>query len=60
MMINEVQWIGLLDEISDIVLMESHIHNEYGTDFYVDNSGFVATKVIEKLVELGIIEVENK
>jgi hypothetical protein len=59
-MINEVQWIGLLDEIADIVFMESHIRNEYGEDSYVDNSEYVATKVLEKLVELGIIEVENK
>lgn len=58
-MINEVQWIGLRDEISDIVFMESHIRNEYGEDSYVDNSEYVATKVLEKLVELGIIELEN-
>jgi len=59
-MINEQQWIGLRDEISDIVLQYSHIHYEYGEDLYVGNSGFVATKVLEKLVELGVIEVENK
>jgi hypothetical protein len=59
-MINEVQWIGLRDEISDIVLMESHIRNEYGEDSYVDNYDYVATKILEKLVELGFIEVENK
>ena len=59
-MINEIQWIGLLDEIADIVFMESHIRNEYGEDLYVDNSEYVATKVLEKLVELGIIEVKNK
>lgn len=59
-MINEQQWISLLEEIADVILEQSHIHNEYGTDFYVDNSGFVATKVLEKLVELGVIEMENK
>lgn len=58
-MINEVQWIGLRDEISEIVLEESHIRNEYGEDLYVDNSEYVATKVLEKLVELGIIKVER-
>lgn len=58
-MINEVQWIGLLDEIADIVFMESHIRDEYGEDSYVDNSDYVATKVLEKLVELGVIEIED-
>jgi len=59
-MINEQQWISLLEEIADVILEQSHIHYEYGEDLYVDNSGFVATKVLEKLVELGVIEMENK
>jgi ribulose 1,5-bisphosphate synthetase/thiazole synthase len=59
-MITEKEWIILRNEISNIVLQNSHIHYEYGEDLYVGNSGFVATKVLEKLVELGVIEVENK
>lgn len=59
-MINKVQWTDLRNEISDIVFMESRIRDEYGEDSYVYNYDYVASKILEKLVELGLIEVENK
>lgn len=48
--------------ISDTILEESHIRNEYGEDSSVDNSDEVADIIIEKLKYYGyeIRKIENE
>lgn len=48
--------------ISDTILEESHIRNEYGEDPSVDNSDEVADIIIEKLKHYGyeIRKIENE
>ena len=67
-MINEEKLNAIRDMIADVVMEDSHFSYESfedggyvsEDDFYVDNSEDVAEKVINKLIEMGIIEVENK
>ena len=59
-MLNEVQWIGLRGIIEEVIDEHAQINCEYGEDLYVKNTDYVATRVLEKMLELGIIELENK
>ena len=58
-MLNEVQYIGLRGIVEEIIDDNAEILNEWGEDLCVKNTSTVATRILEKFLELGIIELED-